>query len=86
MIYTRWSNTVEITENCGEHQQPGEFEGFLMLTLVKVLYKDWGSFGYQFAESLRADEGSNEIMAAVNSADKRKLSNAELEAAIQKAS
>jgi hypothetical protein len=77
MIYTRWGNEIEIVEKCGKHRQPGEVKGFPPVMLVKVKYQE-GDFGYQFAESLRADGGNNEIETAINEAAKVSLSREKL--------
>lgn len=81
-IFTRWGDEVTITAYCGK-QQPKW--ATVPLMLVQVRYKEDGRERYHFAINFRADNGINEIHAAVDAAPEVTLSPKELKAALKQA-
>lgn len=83
-IYTRFRpDEVKIVGRCGNHLPQG-WQVTVELVKVKLAETDEGE--YAFISGLWADDGLNEILAAVNQAELITLEGAALEAAIKEAS
>lgn len=80
-IYNRWGATISIVANCGQHQPKGFVTS---VTLVLVRFED-GKERYQFVEFLKADEGWEEVQAAVSAAPVVNLDKKILRTAIEQA-
>lgn len=88
MIYSQWGCLVEVTAYCGKHKVPGYA---FPIMIVRANRSDPEKIAepkevkHYFAFSLRADNGINEIEAAIDAAPEINLSPKELKAAIKDA-
>ncbi len=83
MIYQRFGSPLKIVAYCGKHAVKG-FPSPMIL--VRVDYLDHAEIDYQFAHTLKADAGIQEIDAAIDAAPEVKLVAFALKDAIAKAS
>lgn len=81
-IYNRWGDELKIVVNCGE-VRPKQLSG--PVTLVKVRYGDGAEDRWQFADFLKADNGWEEIKAAVKSLPVSTISATAMKTAISQA-
>mgnify|MGYP001609858922 CR=1 FL=1 len=82
MIYQRFGSPLKIVAYCGKHVR----KGFLApMILVRVDYLDRAEISYQFAHTLKADGGINEIDAAIDAVPEVKLAAFALKDALKKA-
>lgn len=80
MIYQRFGSPLKIVAYCGKHI----CKGFpAPMILVRVDYLDRAEIGYQFAHTLRADGGMQEIDAAIDAAPEVKLADFALKDALK---
>lgn len=87
MIYHRFGSQVEIVGNAGLRYSGRKAQGEpIMLTLVRVKYENGSrEHSYQWAETLKADNGFWELDAAIKSAPVLDLTTAELTSAKKEA-
>lgn len=83
-IYTRMGGIATINRNCGQYHPPYLPKG-TQLSLVLVDILGLGNPRYKWAETLKADDGWNEIKAAIDAAPRMRLNKKELAAAFREA-
>jgi hypothetical protein len=82
MIYSRFGCHLKITGYCGKHQPKGYAAPVM---LVRAIREDDQATRHYFAHALKADDGLNEIEAAIDAAPEITLTKADLAKAIEQA-